>query len=176
MGVAGFAIFVAAALLFDKIGGWSQVGATRLVFRGEYKEAKALREGMTFRTSAAVPDIMRELETYVSAVEAPLGYGDVLYVAGRSENAIAWVFGSKTTVKLQVVVGFGTGAEGTEAAFAVTRWLEEDGIVAEVDELKTLRLQVKAAFRAADPAVIITEGLTEEHERARLDGVFETAE
>lgn len=166
-----YSILVIAGMLaigwvIQKIGGATLVGVNRVVFHGEYAKDKKLREGMTFHTSASVPAVLEELDTYVCAVDAPLGFSDVLYVANRTDTGIAWIYGSAAKVKLQAVVGFSTDGPDTEAIFAVTQWLEEDGFDVAVDALKQLRMQVVAAFKAADPDVSITDGLPDTGEAA----------
>ena len=176
MAAAVLAGLFAVGWILQKIGGFALVGVNRgIFFRGEYKEGKKLREGLTLRSSASVPDIMRELDTYVCAVEAPLGFSNVVYIAARSDRGIAWAFGNVSNVKLEAVIATSAEGSGTEAAFMVTRWSEEDGLVEAVDALKALRMQVIAAFRAADPAVSITEGLDEQRVLTQFAGVFETA-
>lgn len=175
--VLGIAVLIAVGWVFQKIGGFALVGVNRgLFFRGEYKAGKHLREGLTIHTSVPVSAVMRELDTYVCAVDAPLGFSEVLYNESRTDTGIAWAFGSASKVKLEAVLAFSPAETGTDAIFAVTRWFEEDGLLASADALKTLRLQVAAAFRAADPAVTITEGHADRSELSRFDGVFESAE
>ena len=159
--ILGIAVLLAIGWVIDKIGGATLVGVNRVVFHGEYAKDKKLREGMTFHTSASVPAVLQELDTYVCAVDAPLGYSDILYVANRTDTGIAWIYGSASKVQLQAVVAFKIMGTDTEAAFAVTDWREEDGLEVAVDALKALRMQVVAAFKAADPAVSITEGLAD---------------
>lgn len=175
----GFVLAIAAMLavgwVIQKLGGFALVGANRVVFHGEYKEGRHLREGRTFRTTAAIPDVMRELETYVCAVDAAAGLSDVLFTLTTAERGVAWVYGHGSTVLLEAIVALAPDEDGTEAIFSVTRWEEQDGLVAAMDALKALRMQVEAAFRAADPAVLITEGEIQPVELARFKGVFEPA-
>jgi hypothetical protein len=167
----------AVGWVLQKMGGVALVGVNRgIFFRGEYKEGKKLREGLTFRTSASVPEVMRELDTYVCAVDAPLGFSNVVYTAARSDRGIAWAYGNVSGVKLEAVIVTSADDSGIEAAFMVTRWSEEDGLVEAVDALKALRMQVIAAFKAADPAVYITEGFDEQRALTQFAGAFETAE
>jgi len=173
--IAVIAGLLAVGWVIQKIGGLALVRADRAVFHGEYKEGKHLREGRTFVTTASVADVMRELDTYVCAVEEARGLSDVLYTLKRTDNGIAWVYGHGSTVLLEAIVAFEPTDSGAEAVFAVTRWLEEDGLLAAMDALKALRMQVEAGFRAADPAVAITEGTVEADELTKFYGVFETA-
>jgi hypothetical protein len=173
--IAVIAGLLAVYWVVQKLGGAALVGVDRAVFHGEYKEGKHLREGRTFRTSASVAEVMRELDTYVCAVDAPTGLSDVLYSYRRTDKGIAWVYGHGSTVLLEAIVAFEPSEGGTEAIFAVTRWFEEDGLLAALDSLKALRMQVEAAFRAADPAVVVTEGTVEADELTRYAAVFEAA-
>ena len=166
---------IAVGWVIQKIGGAALVGANRVVFHGEFTEGKHLREGRTFRTTASIPDIVRELDTYVCAVDAALGMGDVLYVLNKTTRGVAWVYGHGSKVLLEAIVALVPTADGTEAIFTVTRWHEEDGLEAATDVLKTLRMQVEAAFRAADADVNIVEGAIDAVEMARFKGAFAPA-
>jgi len=175
--IVGIAILLAVGWVMEKVGGFTLVGVNRGVFfRGEYNEGKKLRDGFTVTTSASVPEIMRELDIYVSCVDAPLGLSDVLYVSTRAEHGIAWTYGNASKVKLEAILAFADTDAGTDAIFTVTRWLDEDGLVAAIDMLKTLRMQIIAAIRAVDPDATITEGIGEPAELAEYADAFETTD
>lgn len=164
--------------LMDKMGAAALIGLNRgVLYRGAYKEGKHLREGFTIVTTASIPALMDELETYVCDVDAPLGGNVVLYESARAKTAIAWTYGSASEVKLEAVLAFTRRGDATEGMFSITRWLEEDGLFAAQDELKKLRLQIQAAIRAADPEARMTDGDLEPDEvTARYGNAFAEAD
>jgi hypothetical protein len=174
--VLAIAVLFSIGWFVRRVSGVALIGVNRVVFGREYRRDKKLREGMTFHTTASVAAVLRELDAHVCAVEAPLGFSDVLYVASRSDRGIAWAYGSASTVKLEAAVALSVQGTDTEGVFAVTRWREEHGLEVAVDALKQLRACVVAAFQAADPDVVITEGVASPVKLERFDGSLETTE
>lgn len=174
--IFGLAVFLGFGWVLQKMTGAALSGVNRAVFRGEYAEGRHLREGREFRTRASVGDVMREIDTYVCAVDAALGRSDVLYVRERTERGVIWVYGHGSTVLLEALLALADDGGGLRAIFAVTRWQESDGLESSLEVLKALRMQVEAAFRAADPAVVVTEGTPEADELTAYRSAFQTAE
>jgi len=157
-GILGFAVLVAVGWVFTKMSDGAMKGLNRGVLsRGEYKEGKRALHTFTALTSASAADIAHNLTNYVAAVEAPLGGPAVLYERERTDDFVVYAYGGKSADRFVAAVLFGAEDGMTSVAFTVPGWLEEDGLVADLDALKRLRKQVEAALRAADPAVQITE-------------------
>ncbi|MDZ4167090.1 MAG: hypothetical protein U1E08_05305 [Coriobacteriia bacterium] len=156
--VLSLAFLAAVGWVLQKIGGFAALGFNRTILsRGEHKQRRQLREPLSFETSAAAEDVIRQLDLYVAAVDKPLGGNTVLYVHSRDAHRVVYVFGSASNVRLQVDLRFSPGTPLT-AALHVVQWTEEDGVAADQERLRKLRAQVTAAFKAADPAVRVIEG------------------
>lgn len=157
-GILGLAVFIGIGWVFTKISDGAMRGLNRGVLsRGEYNEGKRALHTFTALTSASAADIAHNLTNYVAAVDAPLGGPAVLYEHERTDDSVIYVYGGKSGARFVASVLFGAENGMTSVAFIVPRWLEEDGLVADVDALRRLRKQVEAAIKAADPAVTITE-------------------
>lgn len=171
------AVIAGGGWLMNKIGGVALVGLNRgVLYRRSYQEGKHLRDGFTILTSASIPALMEELETYVCVVDAPLGLNQVFYESARAKKGVAWTYGHMSETKLEAVLVLSEDGEMTRGMFTVTAWREEDGLLDAQDELKKLRLQVLAAIRASDPEVRISEGAPDQSEvAARYAEVFSTA-
>lgn len=156
--VLAIAVLFAIGWAMNKFSSLTAKGLNRTVLSfGEYSKGKQLREDITFKTTASVSDIMRQLDLYVTAVDAPLGGNQVLYIHEKREQLIMYVFGSASEIVFQANLAFTGAADGTNAILRVVRWQEEDGVTGHQEELRRLRSQVVAAFKAADPAVRIAE-------------------
>jgi predicted dinucleotide-utilizing enzyme/RNA polymerase subunit RPABC4/transcription elongation factor Spt4 len=157
-GIIGLAIFLGIGYLIQKGMSAARKAANKnILYRSEYKEQhQFVSEPLTFKTTASVPEIMHELETYVETAEDHSKLKAVFYQLSRDEGHISYAFGNMLDPKLILAtIMFTKSDETTVCTYKIQRWQERDGMICSMDAMKKLRKQVKAAFKAAYDATRI---------------------
>jgi hypothetical protein len=139
----------------------SKAANQKILYKTEYEEGKQIvSEPIIFMTSASVPEIIHELDTHVSIVDAtelPVGFKAAVYKSSSSANRIGYAFGNKLypqTFEAEAVFAV-QDAQTTKCIFRILRWKERDGLIMGQEAMKKLSKEVQAAFSAADANKIL---------------------
>jgi hypothetical protein len=122
------------------------------------KKSMLFLNPLAFETSAPVQVIMRQIEAHVITASGSSPYNAVVYRSSQTADQIAYAYGNKFEPKMfEAVLLCKSSGTRTKCVLRVPRWRAENGIIIGQNFLAKLRIQVREAFAAADPAVRVTE-------------------
>ncbi|OLN31733.1 zinc ribbon domain-containing protein [Desulfosporosinus metallidurans] len=151
LGVLGLGFYY---LMYKVQSAASKALMTKVFLRSMHKEGQSqVNEQLDFETPASILVVMDKLKSQikVSNESLPIAFKGVLYQSSISPNRITYAFGHKLRPKsFEAEVVLTRSGTTTKCVFRVLSWVENSGIVTGQDEIKKLRQQVLAAFKAAD--------------------------
>jgi len=170
--ILGLAAIIGLVVLWDKAKEGMIKAANRKIFhRSEYEEGQRMLAGLTMETTAGIHDVMQQLQAQVVALDAPLGIRRQLHLVSQQADRIQYAFGNKLTADVFTAVVALSVRDGiTVGIFAIPSWQERGGMISGQESMRTLRKQVKSAFKSADASARFTAGLIDDRPREPVGG------